>query len=189
VVVGQFEYGIMEAKGDRLGLKEALVRLNNLKTEGVIQDYAIGGGYAAMFYDIPMTTYDLDVLVILPSENDYHNLYEHFRKQGAKIEGVYIFIKDMPVQFFPNYISPLYNSAIEKANIVEFDNVSSKFVTVEYLIALYLTAFRDKDIIRMKSLIKKANGDLLVDIVKRFSDDQYPLYERYKEILAGKRAI
>ena len=89
-----------------------------------------------MFYDIPMTTYDLDVLAILPSEKNYHNLYEHFREQGARIEDVYIFIEDMPVQFFPNYISPLYNSAIEKANIVDFDNVSSKFVSFEYLIAL-----------------------------------------------------
>lgn len=172
-----------------MGLKEVLVSLNNLKAEGVIQDYAIGGGYAAMFYDIPMTTYDLDVLAILPSEKDYHNLYEHFRGQGARIEDVYIFIEDMPVQFFPNFINPLYNSAIEKANIVDFGNVSSKFVSVEYLIALYLTAFRDKDIIRIKSLTRKANGDLLIDIVKRFSDDQYPLYKRYQEILAGKRAI
>ena len=80
-----------------MGLKEVLVSLNNLKAEGVIQDYAIGGGYAAMFYDIPMTTYDLDVLAILPSEKDYHNLYEHFRGQGARIEDVYIFIEDMPV--------------------------------------------------------------------------------------------
>lgn len=172
-----------------MGLKEVLTSLNNLKETGVIQDYAIGGGYAAMFYDIPMTTYDLDVLVILPSENDYHNLYEHFRKQGSKIEGVYIFIKDMPVQFFPNYIMPLYNSAIEEANIVELGSVSSKFVTVEYLIALYLTASRDKDIIRVKSLLNKANRDLLIDILKRFNNEQYPIYERYKKIFPDKRAI
>ena len=110
-----------------MGLKEVLVSLNNLKAEGVIQDYAIGGGYAAMFYNIPMTTYDLDVLAILPSEKDYHNLYEHFRGQGARIE-------DMPVQFLPNYISPLFNSAIENANIVEFEGLRTKFVSVEYLI-------------------------------------------------------
>jgi len=100
-----------------MGLKEVLTRLNDLKATGVFQDYAIGGGYAAMFYDIPMTTYDLDVLVVLPTENDYHRLYEHFRTKGAKIENVYIFIEDMPVQFLPNYISPLFNSAIEEANM------------------------------------------------------------------------
>jgi hypothetical protein len=127
-----------------MGLKEVLTHLNDLKATGIIQDYAISGGYAAMFYDIPMTTYDLDVLAALPTENDYHRLYEHFRTKGAKIENVYIFIEGMPVQFFPNYISPLFNSAIEKANIVDFEGVSSKFVSIEYLIVLYLTAFRMK---------------------------------------------
>ncbi len=168
-----------------MGLKEVLTSLNNLIAIGVIQDYAVGGGYAALFYDIPMTTYDLDVLAILPSENDYHNLYEYFRNQGAKIEEVYIFIENMPVQFLPNYISPLYNGAIEEANIVEFDGVTSKFVSIEYLITLYLTAFREKDILRVKSLIRKANVDLLFNIIQRFDNDQDKLYERYKKVLAG----
>lgn len=168
-----------------MGLKEVLTHLNDLKAAGIIQGYAIGGGYAAMFYDIPTTTYDLDVLVALPTENDYHRLYEHFRTKGAKIENVYIFIEGMPVQFLPNYISPLFNSAIEKANIVDFQGVSSKFVTVEYLIVLFLTAFREKDIIRVKSLLNKANKNLLLDIIRGFDNEQYTLYERYKKVLAG----
>jgi len=167
-----------------MGLKEVLTQLNNLKATGIIQDYAICGGYAAMFYDIPMATYDLDVLVVLPTENDYHRLYEYFRSQGAKIENVYIFIEDMPVQFLPNYISPLFNSAIEEANTVDFQSVSSKFVSIEYLIALYLTAFRKKDRVRVQNLLKKANKNLLVDIIRRFDNDEHKLYERYKRVLA-----
>ena len=167
-----------------MGLKEVLTRLNDLKAMGIIQDYAICGGYAAMLYDIPMTTYDLDVLAVLPTEDDYHRLYEHFRTKGAKIENVYIFIEGMPVQFLPNYISPLFNSAIEKANIVDFQGVSSKFVSIEYLIALFLTAFRKKDIIRVQGLIKKANKKLLLDIIRRFDDGKYKLYEKYKRVLA-----
>jgi hypothetical protein len=170
-----------------MGLREVLTSLNGLKAMAIIQDYAIGGGYAAMFYDVPMTTYDLDVLVALPTESDYHRLYEHFRTKGAKIEDVYIFIENMPVQFLPNYISPLYNSAIEGANIVEFKGISSKIVSIEYLIALYLTSYRLKDKIRIQGLLNKANENLLVDIVKKYSNGKYPLYERYKEILAGKR--
>jgi hypothetical protein len=64
-----------------MGLKEVLVNLNNLKASGIIQEYAIGGGYAVMFYDIPISTYDLDVLVILPTENDYHKLYKSTLQQ------------------------------------------------------------------------------------------------------------
>lgn len=102
-----------------------------------------------------------------------------------KIEEVYVFIEDMPVQFLPNYISPLYNDAIEEANIVEFDGVTSKFVSIEYLIVLYLTAFREKDILRVKILLKKANKNLLFNIIQRFNNDQDKLYERYKKVLAG----
>ena len=122
---------------------------------------------------------------MLPTENDFHRLYQHFRAKGAKIEDVFIFIDDMPVQFLPNYISPLYNSAIEEANVVEFEGVFCKFVTVEYLIALLLTRFQYKDKIRTESLLKKANKDLLLDIIQRFDNAQDKIYERYKKVLAG----
>ena len=168
-----------------MGLKNVLACLNSLVVEGIIQDYAIGGGYAAMYYDIPMITYDLDVLVVLPSEKDYHCLYDYFRRGGAKIEEIYIFIEDKPVQFLPNYISPLFNSAIENANIVEFEGLRTKFVSVEYLVALLLTAFRSKDRIRVQSLLNKASKGILLDIIKRFDNEQGLLHKRYKEVLAG----
>jgi len=167
-----------------LSFQGALVALNELKEKGVIEDYAIGGGYAVMFYDIPITTYDLDVLAVLPSEDAFHKLYEYFRERGAKIEDVYIFIKDMPVQFLPNYISPLFNSAIEEANEIEFEGVFSKIVSIEYLIVLLLTAFRLKDKIRILRLFDKANKNVLIDIIKRFDNDQHQLHKRYKKVLA-----
>jgi hypothetical protein len=168
-----------------MGFREVLVSLNGLKEAGIIQDYAIGGGYAVTFYDIPILTYDLDVLVILPTENDYHRLYEHFRTKGAKIENVYIFIEDMPVQFLPNYISPLFHSAIEEANIVEFEDIRSRLVSAEYLVLLLLTSFRPKDKIRIQSLLNKVNRDLLLSLIERFDDEQKSLYKRYNEVLAG----
>ena len=157
----------------------------NIKTTGIIQDYAIGGAYAAAFYDIPMTTYDLDVLVKLRTENDYHKLYEFFRTRGAKIENVYIFISEMPVQFLPNYISPLFNSAIEESNVVDFEGVLCKIVSIEYLVLLLLTAFRRKDRIRIEGLLDKVNKDLLSNLITRFGDGENTLYERYQSILAG----
>jgi hypothetical protein len=168
-----------------MALKEVIICLNRLKTEGIIQDYAIGGGYAVMFYDIPMTTYDLDVLVVLPTEDDYHALYEYFRNKGAKIENVYIFIEEMPVQFFPNYISPLFDSAIEESNVVDLEGVSCKFVRVEHLVLLLLTSFRPKDKIRIDGLLNKVNKGLLERLIKRFDDEKHTLYERYQSLLAG----
>lgn len=126
----------------------------------------------------------MTVLVVLSSDNDYHQLYEYFRNKGSKIEDVYIFIEDMPVQFLPNYISPLFNDAIEKATTVELEGVYSKFVSVEYLILLLLTSFRSKDKIRIQSLIERSDNNLLLSLIKRFDDEASKLHKRYKEILA-----
>jgi predicted nucleotidyltransferase len=133
-----------------------------------------------------MVTYDLDVLAILPSDDDFHRLYKYFRSKGAQIEDVYIYIEGMPVQFFPNSISPLHDEAIGKANEVQFEGVASKFVSVEYLIALLLTANRDKDKIRVRKLLDKADKNVLLDVIRRFNNGQ--LLERYEKILASKRA-
>jgi len=168
-----------------LSLKNVLTYLNNLKKIGLIQDYAIGGGYAALYHEVSLSTYDLDVLVTLPSEADHHKLWEHFRVKGARIENLYIFIEDMPVQFLPNYISPLFNSAIEDALVIDFEGVRSKFVTKEYLIVLLLTAFRHKDKIRVGKLLKTADKDSALDIIRRFDNDQDKLYEKYRQVLAG----
>ena len=166
-----------------MGLKNILACLNDIKDAGIIQDYAIGGGYAVMYYDLPISTYDLDILVLLLDEKDYHKLYEHFRAQGNKIEDVYIFIDDMPVQFLPNYISPLFNQAIIEADLIAFEDIHAKVVKLEYLIVLLLTAFRQKDRIRIQSLLDKADKVLLLDIIRRFDDEQQSLYKRYQKVL------
>ena len=166
-----------------MGLKNVLKRLNELKAAGIIQDYAIGGGYAVMYYDLPISTYDLDILVLLPNDDAYHKLYEHFRAQGNKIEDVYIYIDDMPVQFLPNYISPLFTQAIIEADLVEFEDIYAKVVKLEYLMVLLLTAFRPKDRIRIQRLLDKADKGLLLDIINRFDDEQKSLYKRYQKIL------
>jgi predicted nucleotidyltransferase len=167
-----------------MGLKEVILNLNGLKAQGIIGDYAICGGYACTFYEVSMPTYDLDVLAVLASEDDFHKLYEHYRTKGAKLENVYIYIENMPVQFLPNYISPLFNDAIKNAVTVEFEGVSSRFISVEYLVLLLLTSFRVKDKIRLKSLTGKVNKELMLSYIQRYSNDKNKLYERYQEVLA-----
>ena len=38
-----------------------------MKHEGVIEDYAVAGAMAILFWTEPVPTYDLDVLVLLPA--------------------------------------------------------------------------------------------------------------------------
>lgn len=169
-------------------LKQILIELNDLTQKGIIQDYAIGGGYAVMFYDIPQVTYDLDVLVLLQDEKDFSNIYEHYRKKGAKIENVYIFIKDMPVQFFPSYISPLYDNAIKEARPIKLENVKTRLVSAEHLVALLLTSFRKKDILRIENLLDKIDENVLLELIERFEDEKNPLLEKYGIILGGTQS-
>jgi len=128
----------------------------------------------------------LDVLTISVSEGDIHNIFEYYKKQGARTEGLYIYVKDMPIQFLPN-ISPLHNEAVENANELLFDGVRGKIVSVEYLIVLLLTVYRTKDKIRIQRLIERADRNILLDIIRRFDDGQ--LCKRYEKILARKRTI
>ena len=168
-----------------MGLQDALLTLNTLIEEGIIEGYAIGGGHAVMYYDLPTTTYDLDILVILATDDDFHKLYQYFRDRGAKIEEVYIFINDMPVQFFPNYISPLFDAAVREAISIEIGNIQSRVVSIEYLLVLLLTSFRPKDKIRVQELVGKADKLLLEDVIKRFDDNEHKIYRRYRSLLEG----
>jgi len=166
-------------------LPNVLTELNALVRLGIIRDYAIGGGYAVMYYGIPYSTFDLDVLIVLGSDEDFHELYNYYRQKGNKIEEVYIYIADMAVHFLPNYISPLFSNAIKEAQRIKVNGIPSKVVRVEYLIALLLTAFRPKDKIHIIELVKSADMPLLNEILRRFDDGQRLLSQRFREVLGN----
>lgn len=168
-----------------MGLLAALETLNGLKKRGVIRDYAIGGGYAVNYYSEPSYTYDLDVLVLLRSDADYHALYKHFREAGNRIENIYIMIGDLPVQFLPSYISPLFHEAVRKARRITVGGVPSKVVGVEHLIALLLVSFRPKDRIHIIELLQLANKPLLDELLRRLEDEKTPLRQRLGRLLAN----
>jgi len=167
-----------------MAIKDLLIELNSLKTSGIVEDYAIGGGYAAILYHSGMVSYDVDVFVILSKDGDYHRIYEYYRAKGARIENVYIYIGDMPVQFLPD-ISELHDEAVKKASLIENDGVQGRFVSIEYLILMFLTVWRDKDRIRIQTLMKTANRELLDNLVQRFSRGDNKIQTRYREILGG----
>ena len=124
---------------------EALRTLNELKRKGVIKDYAIGGGYAVNYYLEPILTYDLGIFVLMTTDKEYSALYQYFRSRKYRIENVYIIIGGMPVQFLPSFISPLIEETIRRAKRIRVKGTPSKVLTVEYLIATLLMAFRPKD--------------------------------------------
>ena len=168
-----------------MGLPEALTTLNGLKEKEIIQDYAIGGGWAVIYYSVPYLSYDLDIFVILKDEGDFHRIYDYFRSEGNKIEDVYIYIEEMPVQFLPNFISPLFREVVERAHEIIIEGVHSKIATIEHLIILALDTFRDKDKYRIRQLYERADPDLLDNLLDRYDNEDGKFRKRYKSVLAG----
>ncbi len=164
------------------GILELIREINKLKKKRIIKDYAIGGGIAKNYYLEPQSTYDLDIFILIDTMDDFHNIYDYFRKKKYRIENIFIIIQDVPVQFLPSFIHPLIEQAIKNGKQIKVDKLKSKILTVEYLIATLLMAFREKDKFAIKELLSFANLDLLRRLLKRFSSKDYPLYERFKKI-------
>jgi hypothetical protein len=119
-------------------LIEALRILDRLKRTNIINDYAIGEGYAVNYYLEPILTYDLDIFLLMDTNEEFHALYDYFRKTRYKIENVYIVIGEMPVQFLSSFIHPLIEEGVRMAKRITVSGISTKVLTVEYLIATLL---------------------------------------------------
>ena len=131
----------------------------------------------------PAYTYDLDIIILVNSQKDFHRLYEYFRKKGNKIENVYIFIDDMPVQFFPAYGGDLYEEAVKNARRITVKGLTARVVSVEYLVALLLKSFRSKDKIRVAELLNKADIESLKEILKKHDNEKDRLQIKLQKLL------
>lgn len=164
---------------------EALKILNRIKRKGLIRDYAIGGGYAVNYYLEPILTYDLDIFLLMDTDKEFSALYAYFKKARYKIENVYIIIGGMPVQFLPSSIHPLIEEGVRKAKRIRVKGVYTKVLTVEYLIATLLMAFRPKDKMVTPYLLELGDTKKLNDIVKRFGSEKVPLEQRLRRVLGS----
>ena len=165
----------------------ALKILNRLKRKGPIRDYAIGGGYAVNYYLEPILTYDLDIFVLMDTDEEFHALYDYFKKARYKIGNVYVVIAEMPVQFLPSSIHPLIDEAVRQAKRIRVKGVRTKVLKAEHLIATLLMAFRPKDKMVIPQLLEWADMKKLKSIIERFSDEKTPLYKRLQRILESIR--
>jgi hypothetical protein len=153
----------------------ALRALGELKRLALIEDYAIAGAMALVFWTEPIPTYDLDVLVFLPPQAgpivSLAPLYAWAEDRGFPVEAEHVLVEGVPVQFLPAH-NELADEAIETAATLEYETVTVRVVRPEYLIALYLepgarTAKRRE---RAAALIESPGTDqtLLADLLRRF---------------------
>ena len=145
-------------------MRKALETLLQLRDEGVLAKFAIGGAVAASFYIEAVATEDLDVFAFLaPSASGLINLsrlYERCQALGGIVRDEHIVMGGWPVQVLPAY-TPLVVAAVSDAQEQVYDGLAVPVVGANFLCAIALQTGRPKDYQRVFSLIEAGKVDAL----------------------------
>jgi hypothetical protein len=108
--------------------------LNDLRTEGAVEKYAVGGAMAMVFWAEPTVTFDLDVFVFLPPTSSpivsLEPLYGVVRARGFEPTGEHVMIHGVPVQSLGSP-GELADEAIETAVEQRFEDVPFRVMDPE----------------------------------------------------------
>lgn len=156
--------------------ENTLRAVNDLKASGIIDEYAIAGAMALMFWIEPVPTFDLDVLVMLPQSAgplvSMEPIYQWAADRGYATEHEHVIIEGVPVQFLPSY-GPLPDEAIRTAADRQYQEVGLRVVRPEYLVAFYLLPSARTAKRRERAAALGDSPDLdrnrLDDLMKRFN--------------------
>lgn len=153
-------------------MEKTLRILNRMVQDGVVNQYAIGGAVAAVFYVEPINTNDLDVFFKVTADDSdlavLAPLYEYLADRGYTVQGETIDIEGWPVQFLPVF-NPLLEEALEKAQETEFNQTLTRVMRAEHLVAIMLQTGRLKDLARVEQFLEhKVVDELeLLDVLTR----------------------
>ena len=153
---------------------EAIAAINDLREDGIVADYAVGGAIALIFWSEPVATFDLDVFVLLEQTSPLVSLspiYEWARKRGYEERAEHIVIASVPVQIIPAH-NELAAEAVTQAVEMDYAGVPVRVMRPEHLIALYLeeSARTHKRLERVEALLEEGSVDeaKLKSLLKRF---------------------
>lgn len=141
-----------------MSLKTVIATVNTMVTDGVIEQYAIGGAVGAIFYIEPLSTVDIDVFVALQPQSGQmllttQPLFDYLTARGCTVQGEYLVIGNWPVQFLPP-ASPLVEEALSTAKDFAIEDVIARVFTAEHLAAMALQVGRPKDYARLLQFVE-----------------------------------
>jgi len=154
-------------------VRETLELINQMRADGVIGEYAIGGAVGAMLYLEPAATLDVDIFVALPSSKgglvSLAPVYEYLKARGCIEKEEHIIIGGWPVQF----ISPsneLEREAVAAAVTTELDGTQTRIMPAEHLVAIALRTGRSKDHARILQFLEQETVDRkkLEDVIQKY---------------------
>jgi hypothetical protein len=145
-------------------MEKVIELLNRMQAEGVIENFAIGGGIAAIYYLPPYNTKDVDVFIspVVVSEGgllSFGRIYSYLHALGYQAEKEYIRIEDWLVQFLPAAES-VQEEAVAQADRVAFAGSYTSMFSAEHLGAEFLRSGRLKDLTRLLDLLKSEQLDM-----------------------------
>jgi hypothetical protein len=145
---------------DSLPLADVLRAANDLVAAKLIEDWAIGGALAAIYYVEPFTTYDANIFFI-PADKGLTTgipaIYAHLQSQGWQVEREHLLLRGFPVQFLA--ASGLTGEAVREAERIEFEGVPAKVFRAEHIVAIAASVGRPKDKARIEQLLQQADLD------------------------------
>lgn len=148
--------------------------VNEMITDGVIEDYAIGGAIGASFYIEARATEDIDIFVHVrpgtPPFQELTEIYSYLNNKGFLPKSEFVVIQDWDVQFLIPGDGSLEDEAVKQANIIKYHDQNVRVMMPEYLAAISLQVGREKDIDRVRTFIKqeKVSVSDLVTLIERF---------------------
>ncbi len=127
--------------------------INQMLTAGIIENYALGGATAVIFYTEPIATEDVDIFVHLKSGSnpfmEFQPIFNYLKANGYEMKGEHFYVEGFPVQFLPTGTN-LLDEAIDEANEFQLpEEVIVRVMTPEHLVAVMLKTGRLKDYLRI----------------------------------------
>jgi len=170
---------------DGMSIRDAIVVINQMEADGVIDRYAIGGAVGATFYLEPVATLDVDVFVAFKSEPGRllaspKPILDYLSTRGCAMQGEYVMVAGWPVQFLPP-TGPLVEEALANAAEVDIEGVLARVFRAEHLAAIALQTGRAKDKARLLQFVEEGALDAgrFQDIVRRHDlVDAWARFER-----------
>ena len=155
---------------DNLPLADALRAANGLVAAGLVEDWALGGALAAIYYVEPFTTYDADIFFIPKDKGltaGIPAIYAHLQAQGWQVEREHLLIRGFPVQFLAAH--GLTEEAVRAAEQLDYEGVPAKVFRAEHIVAIAASVGRAKDKARIEQMLQQADLDktYLAEVLRR----------------------
>jgi hypothetical protein len=160
----------LDEPSSNIPLADALRAANGLVEAKLIEDFALGGALAAIYYVEPFATYDADMFFIPADKRlttGIPEIYAHLQKQGWQVKGEYLLVNGFPVQFLAAH--GLTEEAVREARLIDYEGVPAKVFRAEYIVAIAASVGRQKDMARIQQMCQQADLDktLLDNILYR----------------------